>query len=227
MLCLYLPKDKKSECANCLMKEVQDENYTLITNPITEIIKMINDIYFQDFPQLESERLIFRKFIISDASDIQSIRTDKDVMKYMDSNPHTTLQDSKNFISKNIETYKKGNGLFWAIIEKSTNTFIGDFSYWRILRENHRAEIGYTLKPQFWGKGFMKETIIELIKFGFNNLNLHSIEANVNPENESSKKLLHRLGFRKEGYFKENYYFDGKYLDSEIFSLLEVDFKHS
>ena len=80
------------------------------------------------------------------------------------------------------------------------------------------------LDPAFWGKGFMKEALIAVLDFGFRKLGLHSFQANINPENERSGKLLKQLGFVKEAYFRENYYFNGKYLDSEIYSLLERDF---
>ena len=86
-----------------------------------------------------------------------------------------------------------------------------------------RGEIGYALKPEYWGKGFMTEALKTIIDFGFHKMNLHSIEANVNPKNQKSKKLLKRLGFRKEAYFRENYLFEGKFLDSEIYSLLKKD----
>lgn len=186
---------------------------------------MINDIYFENFPQLESERLIFRAFDLKDALDIQLIRSDDKVMNYMDSEYHKTIKDSENFILKNCDRYKNKSGIFWAIIEKTENKFIGDFAFWNIIRENHRAEIGYTLKPDFWSKGYMTETLTRLIKFGFNDLKLHSFEAEINPKNTHSEKALVKIGFKKEAYFKENRYFNGQYLDSEIYSLLETDFK--
>jgi ribosomal-protein-alanine N-acetyltransferase len=62
-----------------------------------------------------------------------------------------------------------------------------------------------------------------MVRFGFKEMNLHSIEANVNPLNERSQKVLERVGFKREAYFRENYLFDGKFLDSVIFSLLEKD----
>lgn len=185
---------------------------------------MINDIHFEKFPQLESERLIFRAFTIKDAVDIQSIRSNDLVMSYMDSGYHKTIADSENFILKNLERYQNKIGLFWAIIVKEENKFVGDFAFWNISRENHRAEIGYTLKPEFWNKGYMTETLTRLIDFGFKNLNLHSFEAEINPKNENSERALVKIGFQKEAYFKENRYFNGAYLDSEIYSLLEEDF---
>lgn len=112
-----------------------------------------------------------------------------------------------------------------GLIEKTSGKFIGDFAYWKIDNKNSRAEIGYALKPEFWGKGFMKEAMIQIINFGFNDLKLHSIEANINPGNENSRGILTKLGFKKEAYFRENYYFNGEYLDSEIYSLLKIDFQ--
>jgi ribosomal-protein-alanine N-acetyltransferase len=186
---------------------------------------MINDIHFEIFPELESERLIFRAFDLKDALDIQVIRSNDKVMNYMDSEYHKTIKDSENFILKNFDRYKNKSGIFWAIIEKTENKFIGDFAFWNIITENHRAEIGYTLKPDFWSKGYMTEALTRLIEFGFKDLKLHSFEAEINPKNTNSEKALLKVGFKKEAYFKENRYFNGEYLDSEIYSLLEIDFK--
>ncbi len=186
---------------------------------------MINEIYFDDFSKLETERLFLRKLSLADASEMQSVRSDERVMNYMDSERHLTIQFSEKFIAENLKIYEQKNGMFWALIEKSTGKFIGDFAFWKIDKKNSRAEIGYALKPEFWGKGYMKEAMIRIFNFGFNDLKLHSIEANINPKNESSRGILIKLGFKKEAYFRENYYFNGTYLDSEIYSLLQTDFQ--
>ncbi len=106
---------------------------------------------------------------------------------------------------------------------KSTDELIGYFGFWRLAMRHCRAEIGFALKPQFWGKGIMKETMNCLINFGFTELNLHSIEANVNPENEKSERLLVKFGFKKEAYFRENFFYNGIFKDSIIYSILETD----
>lgn len=186
---------------------------------------MINEDVFVQFPNLETPRLYLRVITFEDAPTMQKIRSDKNIMRYMDTFHHDSLSISKDFISKNIETYNKKQGLFWALKHKETQQMIGDFSFWRIDKKNARAEIGYTLLPDYWGKGYMSEAMVRIVKFGFNDLNLHSFEANVNPENIGSKKLLQKIGFQKEAHFKENYYYDGKFLDSEIYCLLERNFK--
>lgn len=185
---------------------------------------MINEKYFDEFPQLKSQRLILRKLTLTDVPEVQMIRSNEAVMKYMDSEKHLSLEIAENFVSENLKSYEQKTGMFWALIERSSGKMIGDFAFWKIDRKNSRTEIGYTLKPEFWGKGYMKEAMIQIINFGFSDLNLHSIEANINPANDNSRGLLKKLGFKKEAYFRENYYFNGEYLDSEIYCLLQADF---
>lgn len=184
---------------------------------ITEIDKCI----FNSFSEFESDRLLFRKILISDARDILLIRSNNDVMRFMDVIRFESIADAEKMIQSVEESYKKETGINWAIIEKHSNSFAGYFGFFRIIPEHCRAEIGYALKPEFWGKGYMYETINRMVWFGFEIMKLHSIEANVNPDNEKSKRVLEKIGFKKEAYFRENYLFDGKFLDSIIYSLLK------
>ena len=186
---------------------------------ILEIDKSI----FKTFPEFESDRLLFRKILLSDAKDILLIRSDDDVMRFMDVIRFESIADAERMIRSVEESYNNENGINWAIVEKHSNSFVGYFGFFRIIPEHCRAEIGYALKPEYWGKGYMYETINRMVRFGFKNMKLHSIEANVNPKNERSKKVLEKIGFKKEAYFRENYLFDNKFLDSLIYSLLEKD----
>ncbi len=92
--------------------------------------------------------------------------------------------------------------------------------YLNFKKENYRAEFVYALHPDHWGKGIMNEVAEAVIDYGFKVLKLHSIEANINPENIASQKLLEKHKFVKEAYFKENFFWEGKFLDSAIYSLL-------
>ena len=186
---------------------------------ITEINKNI----FKSFPEFESERLLFRKILLSDVKDLLLIRSNDDVMRFMDVTRFESIADAEKWVHSVSESYDKETGIMWGIVEKQSNHFIGYFGFWRMIPEHCRAEIGYALKPEYWGRGYMYETINRMAEFGFENMKLHSIEANVNPDNEKSKKVLEKIGFKKEAYFRENYLFDGKFLDSIIYSLLEND----
>ena len=185
----------------------------------TEIDKSV----FKSFPEFESKRLLFRKILLSDAKDLLLLRSNDDVMRFMDVVRFESISDAEKLINTIEEGYKKQEGITWAIIDKHSNSFIGYFGFWRMIPEHCRAEIGYALKREYWGKGYMYETINRMVRFGFENIKLHSIEANVNPANEKSKRVLEKIGFKKEAYFRENYLFNNKFLDSIIYSLLEKD----
>ncbi|HSI91748.1 MAG TPA: GNAT family protein, partial [Adhaeribacter sp.] len=100
------------------------------------------------------------------------------------------------------------------------DTLIGTICLWRFDKANHRGEIGYQLHPDFWRQGLMHEAMQAVLDFAFQTLNLHSLSANINPENLASRKLLEKNGFVQEAHFRQDFYFRGKFLDSVIFSLL-------
>lgn len=185
----------------------------------------ISNLVFESFPILETQRLILREFSYSDTTDLFQIRSNRRVMEFMDSPTHKSLADSKEMIILMLDSYFNKSGINWAIENKFTGKMIGYIGYWRIMNEHVRAELGYALKTHVWGKGFMKEALWEVLQFGFEQLQLHSVEANVNPQNLASSRLLKSLGFQKEGHFKENYFFDGRFIDSDIYSLVESDFQ--
>ncbi len=66
----------------------------------------------------------------------------------------------------------------------------------------------------------MQEVLSVVINYGFKEMKLHTIEADVDPRNVSSIRLLERNKFVREGYFKENYFFGGKFYDTVVYSLV-------
>lgn len=178
---------------------------------------------FSPFPLLETERLLLRRTELSDVNEVFFLRSDSRVMKYIDKEPAKDLNEVKDFIKKLHELEKSGDGIYWAIDVK--NKQIGSICFWNIQHTHDRAEIGYALHPDYHGKGIMQEAIHAVLQYGFSIMKLHSIEANVNPANEASIKILERNHFIREGYFKENFYYNGRYLDSAIYFLLKTRYR--
>jgi Acetyltransferases, including N-acetylases of ribosomal proteins len=183
----------------------------------------VNLKVFDKFPLLESERLYYRNLTIRSAQDLYAMRCNDKVMEFMDAYKFTSVNEAVKLIASLNESFQNKQGINWRLVDKNSNSMIGYIGYWRLMPNHGRAEIGYALKPEFWGQGYMTEALLRIIKFGFGELKLHSIEANVNPKNHRSIRLLVNAGFMQEAYFKENFLFDGKFLDSSIFSLLEDD----
>lgn len=187
---------------------------------------MIN-LNFSPFPVLFTDRLQLRKISKNDASNLFSLRSDKKIMRFINRPMAVTLNDALDYIEKIDESLRNKYGITWAIVLKDDDALIGTIGFWRIEAEHYRAEIGYMLDLNFHEKGIMHEAMVKVLDFGFNTMKLHSVEANVNPQNRSSIKLLEKNNFIREGYFKENYYYDGKFFDSAIYSLLMQNFNYS
>ena len=152
------------------------------------------------------------------------LRSDPDAMKYIQRPFPKNLDDIIKFIQTLDEDFEAGRSMLWAIIFEPTNELAGTIAFYKIQPENFRAEIGYMLFPKFWGKGLMSKCIKLVLDFGFNELNFHSVEAHINPENEGSRKILQKFGFVSEAYFRENFFYNGEFLDSEVFSLLKSEY---
>jgi ribosomal-protein-alanine N-acetyltransferase len=180
---------------------------------------------FSIFPTLATSRLLLREITKEDAGQILAQRTNPGIMKYLDRPPLENLEAAEVFVEKMRTDFLEHQGISWMITLQKSREAIGTIGLWRFDKPNHRAEIGYMLLPDYWGQGFATEALKVILAYGFETLKCHSIEANVNPENEASKRLLMKLGFRQEAYFRENYFYDGKFLDSAIFCLLEKDLK--
>ena len=176
------------------------------------------EINFDPFPVLETERLLLRKLSIEDIIAMFDLRTNDEVMRYIGRPRPKDEGDIKEMINKMNETSMR---IQWGISLKEKDEIIGTLGYHRIEKEHYRAEVGYLLHPDHWKTGIMSEALNKIIDYGFNKMNLHSIEAIINPENMASRNLLLKTGFIKEGYFKENFFFEGKFYDSEVYSLLK------
>lgn len=175
------------------------------------------ELNFEPFPALETVRLKLRKISLDDAEDMFLLRTNKEAMKYIHKPKLNSIDDAKELIIKMNDPDR----IQWGIALKTENTFIGTIGYHRIIKEHYRAEIGYMLHPDYWNTGMMSEALTAVIDFGLNKMNLHSIEAIINPGNSVSRMILKKYNFIKEAYFKENFFFEGKFLDSEVYSLLK------
>ncbi len=178
---------------------------------------------FKEFPVLTTERLVLREHSMVDAPNLFKMRTNEEVMRFIDREQPKTIQDIDTFITSFNDGFKQGQHLAWVIsLKENPAQMIGSIGYWRTNLANCRAEIGYMLHPDYWRKGIVSEALKATINFGFEEMKLHSIQANINPGNNPSRQVLLKHGFVKEAYFKEDYYFNGKFLDSEIYSLLEA-----
>ncbi len=177
---------------------------------------------FSPFPEIKTARLLLRKITKKDAPEILKLRSDENVMRYIDKEKTTTITQAEEFINGVIQSLNINAGITWAItLKEEPDILIGTIGYWRLIKEHYRAEIGYMLNPEYWKKGIMKEALLKVIDIGFNELKLHSIEAHINPANVASARILTSSGFVQEAYFKEDFFFNGTFGDTAIYSRIQ------
>lgn len=176
---------------------------------------------FDPFPELHTGRLLLRRIVNEDAPEIYRMRSNSKVMEYIGKDPAATMGDAFDFIQRVNDSLNHRSGITWAIsLKDDPQKLVGAAGLWRVIQEHFRAEVGYMLLPEFWRNGIAREAIAEIIHYGFTRMNLHSVEAHINPLNIASSTLLERLGFVREGYFREDYFYNGVFEDTAIYSLL-------
>jgi ribosomal-protein-alanine N-acetyltransferase len=177
-------------------------------------------INFTPFPNLETERLQLRRIDAHDVHEIFTLRSNRETMKYIPRPLVKTTEDALEHIAMIDAKIVNNEGINWGITLKGNPKLIGIIGHYQIKPENYRAEIGYMLLPEFHGKGIIREAVKEVVNYGFKVMQLHSIEAVLDPENLGSEKVLQKNGFVKEAHLKENKFYDGRFLDTVIYSIL-------
>ncbi len=176
---------------------------------------------FSPFPILQTNRLTLRRINQDDAAPIFKLRSDQAVLEFTSMEPALIIDDAESWISRINEFEKDNMAITWGIIIKESKELAGTIGLWHLQPQNFRAEIGYALLPKFQKRGLMNEATQAVLEYSFNDLNLHSLEAHVNPKNEKSIRLLDKNNFLKEAHFREDFYHKGEFYDSLVFSLLK------
>lgn len=175
---------------------------------------------FTHIPELTTPRLLLRELVGSDAAAIFRLRSDPAVMRFIPKPLATRDQEALQMIRDFHNAAMQGDSILWGITVKGSESVMGYIGFWRIMKEHHRAEIGYALHPDLWGQGLMSEAVAATLHYGFQKMKLHSVEAGVKPDNTASIHVLERSGFILEGHFKQNYCLNGVFVDSMVYSLL-------
>ena len=178
------------------------------------------EINFHPFKNLETNRLLLRRVSQNDVPEILELRGNPETMKFIPRPLVTTSDEALAHYKMIDDKIEKNEGINWAITLKGNPKLIGIIGHYRIQAENHRCEIGYMILPQYNGQGIVTEAIKVVLEYGFENLQMHSIEAVIDPENFASERVLQKNGFVKEAHILENERYEGKFLDTVIYSIL-------
>ena len=152
---------------------------------------------------LETERCILRPFKKSDVKDLFEMDSDPLVHKYLGNNPLSQVDQASNYIDSILEQYVKFGLGRLAVIEKSTNEFLGwsGLKYEENVRSYAYYDIGYRFKVSAWGKGIATETATAAFEHGFKQLKINKICGGAAVDNIGSNKILSNLGMTSTEQF--------------------------
>jgi len=169
-------------------------------------LKTKNEMKFNPFPEIKTDRLVLRKIEESDFDIILFLRSDKTVNKFIERPENRKTRnktDAVKFIKEINENAKSNKSIAWGITLKNNSKIVGTICLWNFSNDKKIAEIGYDLNPIFQKKGIMDEALKCVVNFGFSKLNLSKIEASTHKENESSIRLLKKNRFQFIEYRKD------------------------
>jgi len=183
----------------------------------------IEDI-FSNIPILYTKSLILKKMTLKDAEDLFEYASDPEVTKYVTWAPHKSIDDSIDFLKSVLRRYENNEVSEWGIVYKENNKFIGTCGYVLWVPVHSLAEIAIALSGEYWGKGLMTEAVKEVIKYGFEKMNLNRIYARCFMENIGSQKVLEKVGMKFEGILREQMFIKSKFSDMKIYSILSKEY---
>jgi RimJ/RimL family protein N-acetyltransferase len=174
------------------------------------------------FKCIETDRLRIRILDFKDKETLFAYRIMPEVFAYQSWNP-PRMDEVETFIRQNLATPPNTiNTWLQLAICLRTGPMIGDIGI-HFLEDDAQVEIGYTLSPDYQGRGYAFEAVKAVVNYLFLNLKKHRITASVDPENQKSISLLKKLGFRQEGHFKKSILIRGEWCDDVIYAMLEEE----
>jgi ribosomal-protein-alanine N-acetyltransferase len=177
-------------------------------------------------PTIEAPRLCLRPVHEDDVDALYRIFSHPEVMRYWGAPALADREAAVQLLKEIHDGFQGRRAMKWGVAQRTDNALIGTTTLFNLNLENRRAELGYGLDRNYWGKGYMTEALQALLHYAFEGLGLHRLEADVDPRNAASIRTLERLGFQREGYLRERWQVNGEIQDALFFGLLRPEWEN-
>ena len=179
---------------------------------------------FSNMPQMETERLLFRRMLLADAEDMYAYACLPEVTQYLTWSEHPSLAYTKRYLSYIATRYRVGEFYDFSVICKQDGHMIGTCGFTRFDLANNAAEIGYVFNPAYWRRGYATEAVSLILKYGFCTLGLNRIEARFMLGNFASRAVMEKCGMQFEGIARGLMKIKGRYEDIGICSVTASEY---
>lgn len=176
-------------------------------------------------PALAGQRVSLRGFREDDFDDLFALHSDPRVMRYWSFPAWTEKAQAGDYFARALAARDPDDMLCWVMTSADSEQLIGTTTLYAINRKQGRAEIGYALGSAHWGKGLAREAVALALDHAFDALGLRRVEADVDPRNTGSMRLMQALGFQQEGLMRERWQVGDEITDSAWFGLLAREWR--
>lgn len=174
---------------------------------------------------IETERLILRRFELSDAEDMfNNWESSKIVTKFMTWQPYESSKEVEGYISTVIASYRDNSNYNWGIEWKENGQVIGSISVIRMRDDIGEACVGYCLSEKYWRRGIMTEAFTSVIKFLFEEVGVNRIMSTHNVNNPNSGKVMLKCGLKQEGVLRKAELDNTGIHDSAVYGIIREDY---
>ena len=171
---------------------------------------------------IQTKHYLLREFTEADLDNVFKGLSDPRVILYYGIS-FQTIRETQAQMDWFVDIEENQTGRWRAIESKDQKQFLGAIGFNSWSQEHQKAEIGFWLFPEHWGKGIIQEVLPTMIEYGFSEMKLHRIEAEVETQNLASKKVLSKMNFRHEGTKRDCEIKNGQFISLDLYSLLKTD----
>ncbi|KMQ70772.1 GNAT family N-acetyltransferase [Chryseobacterium koreense] len=183
----------------------------------------MNNQNLQKFPELQTARLILNRPVQSDLDDlVHHLNSDSAFSENTLNIPFPYKREHAEFFLNELvdKGFASRNNFTFAIREKGNPRLIGAIGI-HPEKNHHKAEVGYWLAKEFWNNGYVSEALNEIIRFAFEELQLHKIHASHFPHNPASGRIMQKCGMKLEAHLKKEFFKNGRFIDVYRYSILK------
>jgi RimJ/RimL family protein N-acetyltransferase len=175
---------------------------------------------------LTTARLRIRALRRNDAPALFTIWSDAEAMRYFSFAPMRHIDEARARVETTLQSSSSGKDLVCvveALEPDDSGEVLGTCDLFHLHAQCRRAEIGFSLQRRHWGKGLISEAAAAIVDHAFDNVKLNRIEADIDPRNVASARVLERIGFQREGLLRERWIVGDEVTDSALYGLLRSD----
>jgi ribosomal-protein-alanine N-acetyltransferase len=190
----------------------------------SSIAPTVSTDWRDSLPMLAGTTVTLRELRASDAPSLFALLTTEEVSRFI-SPPPSTVDGFERFIAWTLRQRAAGTYACFAVTLDATDTAIGIFQLRQLEPGFGTAEWGFAIGSAYWGTRVFQEGAELLVKFAFDTVGVHRLEARATVKNGRGNGALRKIGAMQEGLLRKSFLKDGEYHDQALWAILEEDWR--